>query len=43
MVMGLHAKTVKYKCLAALTLHAFHPKAVNDKYAYWQVFWLTRI
>ena len=43
MVMGLHANTVKYKCLAALTLHAFHPKAVNDKYACWQVFWLTRI
>jgi hypothetical protein len=21
---------VKYKCLSALTLHAFHPKAVND-------------
>jgi replication initiation and membrane attachment protein DnaB len=24
--------TAKYKCLAAFTLHAFHPKALNDCY-----------
>jgi len=22
--------TAKYKCFAAFTLHAFHPKALND-------------
>jgi hypothetical protein len=28
-------------CLKHFTLHAFHPKAVNDKCGTWQVFWLT--
>jgi hypothetical protein len=29
-VTGIIPVTLKYKCLTAFTLHAFHPKALND-------------